>query len=47
MNRTVLAVIVIAVIIAIAGFLFYDGSTGSDTIDPVAPTSTPAPAPAP
>jgi hypothetical protein len=51
MNRTVLAVIVLAVIVAIAGFLFYDGSaTNSDTVIekadkavPPAPATPPAP----
>ncbi len=47
MNWTVLAVIVLAVIVAIAGFLFYDGSGQSgDTVIEKADKAVPAPAPA-
>ena len=54
MNRTVLAIIVLAVIVAIAAYLFYDGTeggsetTGDQTIttpapaDPAAPPAAPA-----
>jgi hypothetical protein len=45
MNRTVLAVIVLAVIIAIAGYLFYGKSTGDTVVEPAAPAGM-APAPA-
>ena len=46
MNRTVLAVIVLAVVVAIAGFLFYDGSAndGDTVIDKAQQTVPPAPA---
>jgi hypothetical protein len=48
MNRTVLAVIVLAVIVGIAGFLFYDGSAnnGDTVIDKAEQAVPPAPAPA-
>jgi hypothetical protein len=44
MNRTVLTVIVLAVIVAIAGFLFYDGSVNEgDTVIDKADQSTTVP----
>ncbi len=48
MNRTVLAVIVLAVVVAIAGFLFYDGSAnkGDTVIEKADKAVPPAPAPA-
>jgi hypothetical protein len=48
MNRTVTAVIVLAVIVAIAGYLFYGKSTGDTVVEPAAPAATaPATPPAP
>ncbi|BCJ91715.1 hypothetical protein IZ6_24500 [Terrihabitans soli] len=48
MNRTILAVIVLAVIVGIAGFMFYDGTANeSDTvIEKADQTTTVPPAPA-
>jgi hypothetical protein len=49
MNRTVLAVIVLAVIVGIAGFLFYDGSVddGPNVIEKADQASPPVTPPAP
>lgn len=48
MNRTVLAVIVLAVVIGIAGFLFYDGTAneGDTVIEKADQTTTVPSAPA-
>lgn len=56
MSRTVWAVIVLVVVVLIAGFLFYDGTTNETVVDEAdqttpseapggAPASPPAPAP--
>jgi cobalamin synthase len=44
MNRTVLAVLVLAVIIGLAGFMFYDGTANEgDTVIQKADQTTTAP----